>query len=224
MRRPENSGRCRRAMSLIELCIGLVITTMVVGALSALWYGVAETWAKSGSSQNVALTGNQAVSRIEANLRTAKYIFQSTAGSTDGKTTPAASVLYWKADNWNNLTDGAVQVAELALIEHDPASGKLYLYQAIPKASMNASQITRASGVAMWSDLSSYSTVTAFKSYDFVQKTVLSEAITGAVFTTHVAASGGRPTLEYTLVLSRAGTSSRIYSVASVRGPTTRPL
>jgi hypothetical protein len=211
-------------MSLIELSIGLVITTMVVGALSALWYAVAETWVKSGSSQNVTLTGNQAVSRIESNLRTAKYIFQYSAGSLDGKTTPAASVLYWKADNWSNLTDGAVQVAEIALLEHDPASGRLYLYQAIPKASMNASQITRASGVAMWNDLSSYSTVTAFKSYDFVQKTVLSEAITGAVFNATPAPVGGRPALEYTLVLSRAGSSSRVYSVASVRGPTTRPL
>jgi hypothetical protein len=172
----------------------------------------------------VTITGTQAVSRLESTLRPAKYIFQSTAGSTDGKTTPSASVLFWKADNWNNASDGAVEIAEMALIEHDPAAGKLYLYQAIPKASMTASQITRASGVALWADLSNPSTLATFKGYDFVQKTVLSESVTGAQFTARSAASGGRPTLEYTLVLSRAGGSSRVYSVASLRGPTTRPL
>ncbi len=218
------SARPRQGMSLVELCIGIVITTMVVGALSALWFAVAETWVKSGSSQNVTLTGNQAVSRLESTLRTAKYIFQCNAGSTDGKTTPAASILFWKADNWNGAADGAVQVAELAVIEHDPASGRLYLYQAIPKASMTASQITRASGVTLWNDLSSASTLTAFKGYDFVQKTVLSEAITGALFAARTAPAGGRPTLEYTLILSRAGTTSRVYSLASLRGPSTRPL
>ena len=224
MRPSQNTARPRRGMSLVELSIGIVITTMVVGALSALWFAVAETWVKSGSSQNVTLTGNQAVSRLEASLRTAKYIFQTNAGSTDGKTTPAASVLFWKADSWTASPDGAVQVAELAVIEHDPASGRLYLYQAIPKASMTASQITRASGVTMWTDLSSPSTLTAFKGYDFVQKTVLSEAITGALFASRSASSGGRPTLEYTLILSRAGTTSRVYSLASLRGPSTRPL
>jgi hypothetical protein len=211
-------------MSLVELSIGIVITTLVFGALSALWYAVAETWTKSGSSQSVTLVGNQAMARLEATLRTAKYIIQCNAGSTDGKTTPAASVFIWKADNWIGVADGAVQVAELAVIEHDPASGRIYLYQAIPKASMNADQISRASGVTLWNDLSNPNTLTSFKSFDFVQRSVLSEAVTGALFNARSASSGVRPTLEYTLVLSRAGGSSRIYSLASLRGPSTRPL
>ena len=223
MRHPQTSGR-RRGLSMIELSIGLVITTMVVGALSAVWFAVAETWIKSGSSQGVTLTGNQAVSRLESILRQAKYICQYTAGSSDGKTTPAASVLIWKADNWNNLSDGAVQIAELALLEHDPVAQKIYLYQAIPKASMNASQLTRAAGIATWMDLSATTTPAAFKAYDFVQKTVISEAVAGALFYSPAPKSGARPTLEYTLNLSRAGGTSLVYSLASLRGPSTRPL
>jgi prepilin-type N-terminal cleavage/methylation domain-containing protein len=214
----------RRGMTLLELSIGLVVTSMVIGALSAVWFAVGETWAKSGSSQSVSLTGAQAVARFESNLRPAKYIFQVVSGSTDGKTTPGASVFYWKSDSWNNTADGAVQVGELALIEHDPSTQKLYLYQAIPSASMTASQLTRASGVALWADLSSSATVTAFKSYDFVQKTVLSESVVGALFSAPSTSSGARPKLEYTLSLSRSGTTSLVYSVVSLRGPTTRPL
>ena len=89
---------------------------------------------------------------------------------------------------------------------------------------MTPIQVTRASGVAMWNDLTSPSTLTAFKGYDFVQKSVLSEAVTGALFAARSASSGGRPTLEYTLILSRAGGTSRVYSLASLRGPSTRPL
>ena len=34
-------------MTLVELCIGLVVTTMVLGALSAVWFAVAEAWTSS---------------------------------------------------------------------------------------------------------------------------------------------------------------------------------
>jgi Tfp pilus assembly protein PilW len=224
MRRRCNSIRGRRGMTLIDLSIGMVITSLVVGALASLWFAMGQTWANSGTSQSVTLTGAQAVSRLESTMRQAKYIFQYTAGSTDGKTTPAASALIWKGDNWNSTADGAVQVGEMALVEHDPVAQKIYLYQAIPIASMNATQIAKAGGVVLWIDLSKSTTPAAFKAYDFVQKTVISEAVAGAAFNAPTPLTGARPSLEYTLTVTRSGSSTLVYSVASLRGPTTRPL
>jgi hypothetical protein len=212
-------------MTLIELCIGMVITTLVLGALSALWFSVGRTWAKTSAGQNINLTAAQVTARLESYFRSAKYVFQYTAGSVDGVTTPAASAFYWKGDNWIGASDGAVQLAELALIEHDPAARKLYLYQAMPYVSMDAGQRIRAGGVATWADLSLASTRATFKAYDFVQRSVVSESVTGALFGVPATASStNRQAVEFTLYLVRDSGSALTYSVAALRGPSTRPL
>jgi hypothetical protein len=211
-------------MTLVELSVGIVITTLVIGALGALWYAVAETWRKSSSSQNVSLTGNQAAARLEAALRQSKYICQWKAGSIDGLTTPVASAFLWKGDDWNGSPDGQVQVGELALIEHDPAAQRIYLYQAKPYGSMTLDQQIRAGTVFNWSTLSSSSTPSDFKNLDYVQRTVLSEAVTGALFNVPTATTGARPVLEFSLTISRSSGTTLVYSAASLRTPSPRPL
>src|SRR5258705_4943074 len=101
----------RRALTLIELCIGMLVTTMVLGALSAMWFAVAHVWNTSTASQGVALTGNLAAVRLESTFRAAKYLCQYNVGSVDGKTTPAASIFFWKGDAWT--THGAVRLRQL---------------------------------------------------------------------------------------------------------------
>jgi hypothetical protein len=211
-------------MTIVELSIGMVITTLVMGAVSALWFGVCRTWQRGDGAQNVALTSGQATARLEATFRAAKYVFQIANGSVDGVTTPAAAAFFWKGDNWPATAnaDQAVQIAELALVEHDPAAKRLYLYQAIPYASMTVSQKSRAAGVATYADLALASTRTTFKGYDFVQRQVISESITGALFGTP--ATSARPMLEFTLNLKRADGTALVYGAATLRGPTTRPL
>lgn len=213
----------RPGMTLVELCIGMVVTAMVLAALSAMWFGVAHAWAGSTASQGVALTGNLAAVRLESTFRAAKYLCQYTVGSVDGKSTPVGSVFFWKNDAWT--ADGAVQIAELALIEHDPVTKRLYLYEALPATSMSADQQTRASIRVTWTDLVASGTPGTFKTYDFVQKKVLSEAVAGASF--NVPTSGKpnlRPSFEFTLTVSRPGGDLLVYGTASLRSPTTRPL
>jgi hypothetical protein len=212
----------RRALTLIELCIGMLVTTMVLGALSAMWFAVAHAWNSSTASQGVALTGNLAAVRLESTFRAAKYLCQYNVGSVDGKTTPAASVFFWKGDAWT--TDAAVEFGELALIEHDPVTKRLYLYEAMPIALMTADQQTRASIRVTWADLVATGTPAAFKAYDFVQKKVLSEAVSGALFNVPTNRPAARPSIEFTLTVSRPGGDALVYGSASLRAPTTRPL
>src|SRR5206468_3315638 len=83
-----------------------------------------------------------------------------------GSAIPAASAFLWKGDDWNGSADGQVQVGELALIEHDAAAQRIYLYQAKPFASMTLDQQIRAATVFNWSTLSSNSTPPDFKNLD----------------------------------------------------------
>lgn len=223
MRHPTHISRAPRrpGMTLVELCIGIVVTSLVIGALSALWFAVAETWTRSSSSQHVALTGSQAVARLEATLRQAKYICYWAPGSAANA---PACALVWRTDSWNGVADGAVELGELAVVEHDPVAKKIYLYQAIPFNTMDASMKTRAGGVAVWSDLNSAATVATFKGYDFVKKIVVSEAVAAALFNVPTPKTGSRQMFEFTLTISREEGNALVYSAAALRGPTTRPL
>lgn len=217
--------RCRRhrrlAMTVVELTIGMAITAMVLGALSALWFAVARTWAASAPAQAAGITGNTAASRLEAHLRAAKYVCQYSPGSADGRVVPAGRVFFWKNDDWT--ADGVVQFAELVLIEHDAAAKELYVYEARSTTSMSVDQRARASLTPNWAELSSAATVDAFKGFDFIKRKVLSESIVGAAFNVPTIKAGTRPSVEFTLTVSRTGGDSMVYGLASMRSSTTRP-
>ncbi|HEY7115407.1 MAG TPA: hypothetical protein VH475_02410, partial [Tepidisphaeraceae bacterium] len=199
-----------------------------------------ETWAASGGSQNVALSGSQAAMRLEATVRQARYVFQWTPGSVDpnvAASTAPASAFFWRADFWNAagyaktpadyttpLADAAVQVGELALLEYSPADHKIYLYRAKDPAKMDGGQVVRAAGTAAWADLANPATIATFKSYDFVQRQVISEGVTGLALNLVAARAGSRPILEFTLDVSRGAGSTLVYGGASLRTPSTRPL
>jgi hypothetical protein len=223
-------------MTLIELSIGLVICALVIGALSALWFAVAETWRTSSSSQGMTLRASQVVTRLESTVRQAKYICQLTSGSVTDCNAAAASVFLWRCDSWNaagdvnnaanfkiEAPDNLPQVAELALIEYDATAQRIYLYQAKDPATMNASQRTAAGTVWTWSDLSKPSNLGTFKSLSYVEKRVLSEGVSACAVNMPALSSTARPMLEFTLTLTRSGVNTVVYSVASLRAASARP-
>jgi hypothetical protein len=218
-------------MTLVEMTMGMIVTAMVIGALGAVWYSVGETWKGSTSSQNVSATSSQAVARMEGMFREVRYVGARTAGSLDGSLA-GASALVWRGDTWNKnvngstkttVPDGIPQVAELLLIEHDPATKRIYYYECIPQASMNASQLTRASQDVTGAELDSAAMAASFKASDLVKQKVLTESCTGALFGYHAAAGLTGACMEYTLKLSRGGTSSMVYGTTTLRCPSRRP-
>ena len=226
-RHPETRPRARAAMTLIEMTIGMVITTMVVGAVGGVWYAVAENWTSSSSTQNVSTTGSQAAVRLEGLVREARYVCQWSPGSLDAVATPAAA-LVWRADAWATNADGtdpdgAVQVAELVYVQHDPAAQRIYYWEAIPKSAMTADQRTRAGGVLSWAELTSPSTITAFKALDFVKRKVLTEACPAARFAVRQAAAPNLPCVEFVLKITRGGGSTLVYGTTAMRGASTQP-
>jgi Tfp pilus assembly protein PilW len=236
--RPTTWPRRRRhAMTLVELSVGLLITTIVIGALSSVWIAVGDTWRKSSSSQTQTLRTSQAVTRLEGVFRQAKYVCQLTPGSATDATAAPASAFFWRLDYWNAagdvsnpatfataVPDNLVQVAELSLVEYDAAAKRLYLYQAKDPAAMNSTERAAAGTVWTWTDLSKSSNLTVFKGLSYVQRKVLSEGIAGAAFNMPTATAGGRPIIEFTLTIPQTGGNALIYSVASLRAPAARPL
>src|SRR6476646_534872 len=94
---PPTRPRRRHAMTLLELSIGLLITTIVIGALSSLWIAVGDTWRKSSSSQTQTLRAGQIVTRLEGTFRQAKYICQFTPGSVTDTSAAPASAFFWRS-------------------------------------------------------------------------------------------------------------------------------
>jgi Tfp pilus assembly protein PilW len=234
---PSTSPRPRHAMTLVELSIGLLITTIVIGALSSLWIAVGDTWRKSSSSQTQTLRAGQIVTRLEGTFRQAKYVCQLTPGSVTETSAAPASAFFWRSDYWNAagdvsnpaafstaVTDNLVEVAELSLVEYDAASKRLYLYQAKDPAAMNSTERAAAGTVWTWTDLSKSSNLTVFKGLSYVQQKVLSEGVSAVAFNMPTARAGGRPIIEFTLTMPQTGGTALIYSVASMRAPAARPL
>jgi hypothetical protein len=225
-------------MTLVELSIGLAITALVIGALSALWFAVAETWRKSSSSQGTTLRTAQVVVRLEATFRQARYICQWRPGSLDDDDDdPPASCFIWGADFWNaagnvnypndfktRAPDGLAQVGELALIEYDPTARRLYIYQPKDPTVMNVGERAAAGTVWAWSDLSKSSNLSTFRNLSYVTKKVLSENVSGAEFNVPATPSLGRPMVEFTLKLTDSGTRTIAYSMATLRAPAAQPL
>lgn len=213
----------RRGMTIVELTIGLMITGMVMASLAAVWSALGDSWSSTGSSQQVVLTANQAVLRLEDAIRQSKYVCQYSTGTGNAGT----YVLLWKSDNWAALPatapDGQPQLAELVLIEHSAADQRIYAYEAISSSAMNTSQKTRAAGVATWSDLTAVSTPAAIKTYDFVRKKTIAEGVSSISFNVPQMTTGAKQVIEFSLQVSRGGSSTVVYGTATLRAPGSKP-
>ena len=227
----------RRAMTVIELCVGMMVTAMVLGALSALWFAVGEAWRSTGGSQAVASTASQASVRLETAFRQARLIIKLDPGSLDlAPGAEPASAFIWRGDYWNTpaqqranpdytvpLADGAIQTAELGLLEHDPAASKIYLYRAKDAALMTADQRRSASDVPTFLSLKQGSPHKAFQKLPFVDRTVIAEGVTGLHLNTPDVQRGSRPVVEVTVRINRKGMTSTLFGTAVLRSPSTVP-
>jgi Tfp pilus assembly protein PilW len=161
----------RRGFTAIELILGMLITTLIMGAMAAFCMAMSTAWKSAEKTQAVTLLGNQVVMRVQNEIRNAKLIGACTAGSSDGSATGAA-LLLWKQDTNG---DGYIQGNEVEMIEHDTTNHTLKLYS-----------IGQADGAGTWSYSTVFTAATTPANFKLNrQSTPLASGVYGAVFSTN---------------------------------------
>jgi Tfp pilus assembly protein PilW len=209
----------RGGFTLMELMLGMLITSLVTGAIAALLSAVAQGWNQCGDSQgscNLIMLTHLRLQRI---LRAAKQLGYCNAGSIEGSS--GAAIMIWKADT--NL-DGLVQFSELGLIEQTPADGKIRYYEVVYPSSWTAAQKTTADTPALANDaIYDESSIDTFKALSNVTSTVIARNVTGAEFYRYDGLNVTHPTLDYLLNFHIGSTTETQYGTVAVRTPTTLP-
>lgn len=221
----QNRRRFALGFTVVEMLIGMVITSLVLAALAGISLSVTQSWAESDGTQTLGLQSQQVYARVRHYLSSAKYIGLVNAGSLTGTASPPASIFFWASDNWLGISDGAPEIGEMMEIVHDPTTDTLWLYQPIPAASMNAAQLAAAGTVLTNAEINSQTWATNFESLSYVTQTALGTSVTGCTFDAqYLTSTTQRPVVEVSLVLNRAPqTASTQYGSVLLRAPTTQP-
>lgn len=188
----------RRGFTFVELCLGLVTTSLVLGATAAFLTGVSNVWKASGDAQyNIA-------ENTQTNLKLANFLQSCNAVGACNSST----ILVWRADTNN---DGAIQSSELAAVVYD-STDKLIQLQ-FPTVT--------GPGNATWSSAEFYhpSAPTTFKTLPCNKRLIVAR-VTDANFAV-LRGTGviARPTVEFDLTVTRDSKSRRHYGSVTLRKP-----
>lgn len=212
----------KSGFTFIELCLGLVVTMLVMSALAAFSLAMANAWRSAETTQSLTLRGHHAIARIESEIRNARLIGVCRTGSSEG-VGDGAAVMLWKSD-LNG--DGYIQGDECSMIAHDPTLDRIVLYPS-----------GYADGVGTWSHSGTFTNSTVFAQFPTNRpELTLANGIYGAVFqTSGTSGTTFSPSLKFALKImvndeqgDRAivGGGSRLaveHGTATVRAPLATP-
>ena len=199
----------RRGFTFVELCFGLVITALVMAGLAAFSLAMSTAWQNAGSSEAFLLAANQDVRLLDAKIRPCVLTGGWQSGWLDGTTAKPAAVLLWTADTNNSAT---VNYSEIMLIEHNPATQQILMYQAPVHLLVPDVVYSYAT------DFSQASFITTFK--DGLTPTVLCNNVIGAQFYVGPADSAtARPFVEFALTIKSGSQTQVVYGDATLRAP-----
>jgi len=207
-------------MTLVELIIGLAVTTMVMGALSAFSMAVSTAWREQEKSSVMLNSSSNAVTRIQQVLRDAKYLGAVRRGTLTPASNPLpntlAALIFWKSDDG----DGIMQLGELAVLEHDGTEVKLY--EAPATNLLSGVQLTQALLPIPSVDLQALSAITDLQSWAIFQdpKTIVTH-VAGAEFQVVPGTATERPTFKFTVKFDRDGEMTIRTAAASLRSALT---
>lgn len=217
--------RLQPGFTFVELCLGLVVTTLVMGAVAAFSLATSGAWKSAEKTQSLTLHGYQASWRISKQVRSARLIGASRAGSSEGVGAGAA-VIIWKTDTNG---DGYIQGDECEMIAHDPVNHRLILYPS-----------GYADGVGTWSYSGTFTASSVLTQFPTNRPSMtLANGVYGAVFeTSGTSGTAVNPSLKFALKLmvddaaSGGGASSAVgggarlmveNGAATVRAPLAQP-
>jgi hypothetical protein len=114
-RAPARSG-----FTFVELCLGLVVTSLISAAVASLLLSVSACWNATAELQSATIRANQFTERLSSKLRDAKRIGTWNTGNA----AVAAGLIFWRDVN----NDGIMTYSELAVIQHEPTTQTIDLY------------------------------------------------------------------------------------------------
>lgn len=214
---PGRSRTAATAFTFPELCFGLVIAALVMGAVAAFALAMSRSWTHAQETESITVTARQVTNRITRTVQDAKLIGAISNGATNPNPLVPAAVILW-VDDTNG--DGAIQGAECAMIEHDTSTKMLKLY--------GAGQ-GDATTVLPWSTFTAQAVLTNFKvGRNWKPVGRGAEAVR---FVGHsISSADQRPMLEFTLKLKPASAEASDdrnlvteYGTCVVRAPAKQP-
>lgn len=215
----------RRGLTMVELLIGLVVMGVMMLALSSFVSAVAQSWKNSSEELKTVNAATVAKAQMQDVLGSMLYVVQNKQGGAAGE---ASYVFYWKHDALV-ADDGLAQFGEMALLEFDPATMGVKLYEAKPVGQMNATELTLAESTD-WGDPTSEAIISYFKSSSVVATpiTVVGRATADAsgvdveaAKLEYFAPAGVKPITNFDLSLSDDGATSRSYGSVAMRSART---
>ncbi len=207
----------RRGFTLVELIIGMVITAMVLCALSVVTFAVSNGWENAQAADSSFVTGGQVQARIAQWFRPATAVGAAQRGSLGSTNSPAA-LFFWKsdvADVSNPTGDDKIEFNEIGLLRYDAASRQVRVYDASDWASWSAAAQSTANALAGTAYISSTLTMSDFlaacPNYHVVMRDV-----SGMVINT--VTTGDKPLVEYVITMTDSrGASSTHYGTVTLR-------
>jgi prepilin-type N-terminal cleavage/methylation domain-containing protein len=190
-----------RGFTLLELLIGMIITSMVLTALATVTYAVSVNWRTAEAVESSYMAGAQVNARLGQHLRSAATLGAIRNGSLNGSGTSAA-LFYWKGDDTSTSYpngDGKIQYTEIALLEHDAASEELRLYTVTDFATWSGAAQTAADAIAGSVYINAATNMDDFKGA-CVSHRVLVKNATGLILKKYIADT---PTVEYVVNVRR---------------------
>src|SRR4051812_24197908 len=83
----------RSAFTLVEMCLGLLVSAVIAGAVSAFMVSVSQCWTQTENAQTGALLVNQFATRFTKRFADAKRVGTWRNGSLNN-----AGFIYWQRD------------------------------------------------------------------------------------------------------------------------------
>jgi len=99
----------RRGFTLVELTLGLLVTTFVAGAVGAFLLAVSRCWNGTANVQNGAIRASQFTARLAQRLQDAKRIGYWRDGSANN-----GGFIFWQGDT---NADGEMQASEMGVVQ-----------------------------------------------------------------------------------------------------------
>ncbi|MFT3785245.1 MAG: prepilin-type N-terminal cleavage/methylation domain-containing protein [Tepidisphaeraceae bacterium] len=155
----SNFDRAARGLTLMELMVGLVITSVAMLALSTFVSAVSNGWTHANSTATTAVTVDRTSSQVDSVLRNSLAIVQKKLPTSSSK---SSYLFVWRYDGAGGIQDGVAAVGEMNLLEFDPTTYTIWLYAPYAESAMSASQLIDAY-TTNWGDLSSPTVAEAFK-------------------------------------------------------------